>query len=393
MNILLAAEWIDLSVFEGGSQHHCYYTEALADLGHEVHLLARNTESNVFQGRLKKVYLHSAPNISFRPNLSKASMPLIEKICKDYKIDVIHKRMDPGSGYSLKIAKKLGIPLIAEVNYNPFSFERRHKFFRDVVNPLIQVPLRHIWARRTLEKASIITCVSNSIKETLIRHGIKNRIEVIPNGADIKKFNPNSNGKIIKEKYKLKWPTLFLIGGLGPRHGLENIIEAAKILEKTKPEATFLLIGGIQKYKDFIDQLKKKAGSNVIFTGKVSDEEITSYFAACDIALAPFEESINPKEPFGFSPIKILEYMASGKPIISSDLPWIRELIEPGLQGLLIDLNKPNELADAILKLANDKILMEKMIINSRRKAEELSWENIAKRYVSVYNNLLNKGL
>ena len=382
MKVLLVAEWVKIPGIEGGAIHHINYAKALASLGHEVHILCNCKDG--FLGGNKKIFLHSAPKIKFRPKLSKASMPIIEKIIKKYDIDVVHKRLDPGSGYAIDIAHKLGIPVIAEINYNPFAFEKTGSFYTDYLRPLMQGYLRHNWAKKRYEQADAVCCVSYSVEETIKRHGIKPKsLSTIHNGVDIKKFNPSNKGIEIRSKYDK--PIISLIGSLGPRHGLNQVIKASKLI----PNALFLIIGGIEKYKQFIKQVKQVAPSNVKFTGGVDYEKIPDYIAASEICLAPYHESLNPKEPFGFCPIKILEYMAAGKPVIASNREWIIELIEDGKNGMIINLDNPKQLVDSINTLLEDKKLRKKLGSNARKRAEELSWENIAKEYVKVYKKLI----
>jgi glycosyltransferase involved in cell wall biosynthesis len=379
MKVLLVAEWVRIPGYEGAATHHTEFTNALAKQGVEAHILA-----DVAKPRLGDVRLHKAPESGFRPFLSRKSMPIIRKICEEEGIDIIHKRMDPGTGYSLKVAKELGIPLLAEVNFNPFSFERRNSFYYDTVKPAMQYWLRHHWAKNVFEKADVVTCVSGSIKQTLRRHGIRNRIEVIPNGVDVQEFKSSKGVAMVKKKYGLRGPVVTMVGGLGPRHGLDLVIEIAD-----EVPTQFMLIGGIERYADYVRKVKKTAPKNIIFTGKVDHEKLPPYLFASDICIAPFSESLNRHEPFGFCPVKILEYYGAGKSVVATDLPWIRELVGHD-NGLLFREGDARDLSSAIRTLVENKKMREKMGRQNRELAEKkYSWQNIARQYIKIYKELL----
>ena len=384
MKVLLVAEWIKIPGFEGGAVHHTGFVKALSSLGHEVHILC-NCEEGFLEGD-KNIFLHSAPKIAFRPKLSKASASIVEKLIKKYSIDVVHKRLDPGSGYSIRVAHDLGVPVVAEINYNPFAFEKTGSFSNDFLKPLIQLPFRKKWAKKFYEEADAVECVSHSIQERIIANKIHPKLlGTIPNGVDVEEFNPENKVSSSFFNFDLSKPVVSLIGSLGPRHGLREVIEVAKHL----PEVNFLVVGGAKRNQFFVSEMKKIAPKNVIFLGKVPHDKIKDIISLSTICLAPYRESINPNEPFGFSPIKILEYLASGKPVIASNLNWIRELIENKKEGVLVNSRDVNELKEAIeLVLKNNKL--RKLISNrGRAKAKSLSWENVAKKYINVYKKVM----
>src|SRR5207247_4329691 len=113
--------------------------------------------------------------------------------------------------------------------------------------------------------------------------------------------------------------------------------------------AKFLLVGGGPELES-LRRLAARLGvtDRVIFTDQVSREDLPPYFAACDLFVLP---SVSRLEAFG---IVALEAMASGKTVVVSDIPGVREVIEDGKEGLLADPVNPQDLAKKIRWLLTD---------------------------------------
>ncbi len=399
MKILLVAQWVKLPGFEGAAAHHTEFARALSKLGVELHILADSSEDKIAGAKI-----HPVNTKLPRPLLSYNTIWKVVEICKKEGIDVIHKRMDPGSGFSVFAAKKAGVPLVAEINFNPFSFEKRGGLLTDALKPAMQYIPRILWAKYFLSKADAVACVSASAKKSLERHGIKGNLQVIPNGVNLERFGlawgRGESGKAsgawgkqvseLKASLGIEGEVIEIVGGLGPRHGLESIISVAKKIEGKFPKARFVIIGGIERYREHVEKMKKIAPGNVIFAGKVEEKDLPAYLGMADVCLAPFQEALNPSEPYGFCPIKILEYMGAGKPIVASRLPWIEEILEDGKNALLF--SSEEEMQAGIEKLLSDSKLREKMGKENRKKAEkDYSWEHVAKEYIKVYKDIISR--
>ena len=121
------------------------------------------------------------------------------------------------------------------------------------------------------------------------------------------------------------------------------------------------------------------------FTGIVSYQEIPQYLAACDILVSPHVP--NPDgTPFFGSPTKLFEYMAMGKGIVASNLAQIGEVLEHQKTAWLVKPGDVKDLADGILRLAQDKKLREELGKNARQKAiKNYTWEENVKRLIKVF--------
>ncbi|TFF84693.1 glycosyltransferase, partial [Candidatus Heimdallarchaeota archaeon] len=127
---------------------------------------------------------------------------------------------------------------------------------------------------------------------------------------------------------------------------------------------------------------------NVIITGQQDHSLMPFYLALCDILTAPFSEK-GKRWSYGFSPLKIFEYLAMGKPIIATAIPWIEEIIDKNI-GRIIPPKDPTTMANSIIELLENPKLREKMGEKSRQKAlKDYDWNVIGRQLFKVYSNLL----
>jgi UDP-glucose:(heptosyl)LPS alpha-1,3-glucosyltransferase len=226
-------------------------------------------------------------------------------------------------------------------------------------------------------------------KNELIQyHGTsEDRIIVVPLGSDTNEFKQIS--KILLSDLVAKYgiekneTVLFILSTELPRKGVYELIQAFALL-KTKHNLKLFIAGegrphGPQKYIE----LAKKLGihERVIFAGHVTD--LNRYYNLGDIFVFPTKY-----EGFG---IPILEAMAVGLPVITSRT-GAGELITDGVDGVMLnDQNNPNEIAEKIQMLLNDKSLRERIGINARKTAERYTWAETAKRTMEVYKEIIKE--
>ena len=127
---------------------------------------------------------------------------------------------------------------------------------------------------------------------------------------------------------------------------------------------------------------------SVVFTGLVQHDNIPEYLAAMDIVLAPYPELTF----FYYSPLKIFEYMACSKPVVTGNTEGNKDIIAESNAGLVVRPERAHELASAIIKLLNDKQLSQQLGGNGRRAViERYSWTNIARRVSEVLREAIKE--
>ena len=201
-------------------------------------------------------------------------------------------------------------------------------------------------------------------------------------GADLERFNPNISGERVKKRYRLTKPTVLYLGQLHGAQYAELFIKAVEILTEKEIEADYMIVGGgarCSELRDVVDNLG--LNRDIVFTGAVKHEEVPEYIAASDIAVACFEDNDITRCK---SPLKIAEYLASGKPIVASKVGEVTDMVDGC--GILTEPGDPISLAEGIFLLLKDKELRVQMGHRARKRAEEkYNWTVTAKNLLKAY--------
>jgi glycosyltransferase involved in cell wall biosynthesis len=148
--------------------------------------------------------------------------------------------------------------------------------------------------------------------------------------------------------------TVGYIGSFLSWHGIDDFLDAAEIIKGQSDKVEFLMVGP-HTHAAIASVEERGLRGLVHFVGPVPYERVPSYVNACDILVAPYNILKSSRRNKGIgSPLKVLEYMACGKPAIGSDLPQVAELIEDGKTGLLFPQGDYRSLASSIMMLVEN---------------------------------------
>jgi glycosyltransferase involved in cell wall biosynthesis len=210
----------------------------------------------------------------------------------------------------------------------------------------------------------------------------KNKIEVLPDAVDL---NDHKNISYFSKKEKIK---IGYIGSLYKGRGIEIIIELCRIF----PGYDFVIVGGLDSEVAQRQDLTRGI-KNISFLGSLPYREIPAYMEKFDILLMPYQRSVAISGNRGdtsrwMSPLKMFEYMASGKPIIASDLAVLREVLKDRVNCLLVTCDDVGKWKEAIEYLLNNSEFAISLGKTARREAEEkYSWDIRAKRILEIAKN------
>jgi len=161
--------------------------------------------------------------------------------------------------------------------------------------------------------------------------------------------------------------------------GLHPTFKALKELKDC-----LLVIIGDGEFEDYYRNLAKEMGINerVIFAGKINQNEILSYTKTADIGLSIIE---NMSLSYYYAlPNKLFEYIMAEIPVVVSNLPQMKEIVEKYEVGKIVDLDNPDELVEAIRQLIENEGLYNKFKENCRTASQELNWENESQKYLDI---------
>jgi glycosyltransferase involved in cell wall biosynthesis len=184
--------------------------------------------------------------------------------------------------------------------------------------------------------------------------------------------------------------TLVFVGSLKKWHGIDRLVSLMPALVEDNPGLHLLIVGDGEK-KDDLERRVAKMGmsQNIILAGRVPFEQVPVYINAGDICLAPyFEEGLNET---GISPLKIFEYMACGRPIITNPVGGLDTLFREHEIGVMIHSMNPSDWEKPIKDLLGDPGKMKILGDNGYRAVQtHYSWETICKKIENTLERLVS---
>jgi len=300
------------------------------------------------------------------------------RFLKENEFDVVHVHFPFASTILINMNRRLRERII----YTAHIGEEKKRFALDSSAPLaLRFFSPDLYLMKRVKKSVVL---NEPLKEKLIERGIEEgKLEVIPNGVNVDDFNLSKEEiERVKEKYELNETTVMFSGTITPRKGVEYLVKAAEILKENN--VLFLIVGNTnldREYANKVIEYAKQRNLKVRFTGFVPYEDLRALYSACDVFVLPSLE-----EGFG---VVLTEALASGKPLVGSNVGGIPAQIKDGWNGFLVEPGNEKQLAEKIRYLIDNPEEREKMGKNSRKLArEEFDWEKIAERYLKVYEEV-----
>ncbi|MFQ5638469.1 MAG: glycosyltransferase [bacterium] len=233
--------------------------------------------------------------------------------------------------------------------------------------------LSHFVSKWVLKHADLVTTVNQDLRHWAIQQGVApNAVFVIRNGVEL-----NKNAEIKKSNSLCR---LIFVGHLVPAKGLNFLIEALAIVYRVNNSVRLTVVGdGVE-----INPLRKNVqvkGLNAIvdFQGVQPSNRIPQLMQGADCLVLPSLREGTPNV--------VLEAMACGLPIVASDLPGIREVVQDGITGLLVKPGHTEELAEKILQVIQNHEYRTEMGEKGFQAISELQlgWKHSAKQYLEIY--------
>jgi glycosyltransferase involved in cell wall biosynthesis len=252
---------------------------------------------------------------------SKPAVWPVEKMVLNKKVMMVWERHDLFSGPGRRLADKLGVPLVISVEA-PAVWEAKKW---GVKRPLWGSYLEKYVEAVSLKSADLVSCVSEEVRDQVLSYGVlPEKVIVSHNKVDSTVFNPDVNGDEILEKYNLKGKrVLGWTGSFRNFHGLDTVVSAFKTTHERFPDTVLMLVGDGLEFSSIKKQIEDlNLSQHVILTGRQPFTDIPKYVANFHIALV----SASSSEGFHYSPLKLREYLASGKAVIApnaGDLPHL----------------------------------------------------------------------
>lgn len=231
-----------------------------------------------------------------------------------------------------------------------------------------------------------LVTISDILKDNFVKAGVpEDKIITLQDGVDVESYQNLPNKKQTRERMRLPEDKKIVAycGSLFPDKGIEHIL----LVAETMPEVLFLLVGGgppqIKMWENYADSHGIK---NVQFAGFVDNSIVPLYLNAADALIIPYktDQEIKIMDINTTSPIKLFEYMASRRPIISSNVPAISRTLTHGVDGLLAKPNDIGELASLVKAALEDKKLADNLSNNAYKSVQKYDWKERCETILKV---------
>ena len=279
------------------------------------------------------------------------------------KTDLLHVMANSGWSWHLYafpavwIAKIRGVPVL--IHYHGGEAEAFFKKSFDFIKP-------------TMRAANTVVVPSDFLQLVFQKFGIS--ATVVPNIVNIDRFSP--------KKKDVDGFHIIVTRNLEAVYDIKTALKAFKIVRERIPDARMTIAGSGPLLKDlqaYSEELY--VSDSVSFTGLIENEKMQDLYQTADLM-------INPSLADNM-PISILEALASGVPVVSTNVGGVPFLVENGKTALLVDPASPIAMADAVIRLSEDHDLAKRLSARGIERAKDFSWEKIRIRWVAIYDSML----
>ena len=282
-----------------------------------------------------------------------------------FRPDVLHVHEPLAPSISMHATLSSRAPVIATVH----AFLDRSRAM-EVAAPL----LRRVWA-----KVDVGVAVSETAAAFLRRALPEASPEIVPNGVDVGAFSdPGLDPRLDRLP---PGPRIVWANRLDPQKGFPVAVAAfAKVLEVV-PDATLVVIGD-GRDRDALGLLPEAARSRVHLLGTVENDRVPAVHGTGDV----FVSAATGQESFG---IALVEAMAAGLPVVATDIPGYREVVDDGVEGLLVPPRDAEALAEALVRVLTEPTVRERLGRAGRERARRYDWPVVVERLEALYDRAL----
>ncbi|HUZ79299.1 MAG TPA: glycosyltransferase [Thermoplasmata archaeon] len=302
--------------------------------------------------------------------------PAVGRVLKGLKADIVHLHYPPPltSYFAVRALQRSPVPICLTYHcdlYLPGPWGR-----------VLTEAFQRIFLTRTLARVDRIIVHTRSYGMTsAVLRG--RPLEIIPSVVDLDRFRPGLDASDIRRDFALEGKrVLAFTGRLVPHKGVDVILRA---LAELPSDVVLLAIGSGPRFA-YLRRLAYRLGvpHRVRFLTEVSDVDLPRYLCAADLFVFP---SQNRLEGFGLA---VAEAMAVGLPVVTADMPGVREVIEPGKEGLLAEPLIASDLAARIREILDDDAMRARMAAAARKRAEQrYGVETVTGQLLKLYAEVL----
>jgi phosphatidylinositol alpha-mannosyltransferase len=350
----------------GVNDHVRHLARQLRRLGHESRIFAPSSRADVDFDTARFYRIGSPISIPVNDSVARITLSFhladqVAAIVEKERFDVLHFHEPLMPALPMTMLK-----MSTTVNVGTF-----HAFARSNVG--------YYYGRRWLEPYLAYLhrgiAVSEPARAFLNRYFPDFPLRVIPNGIDVNAFKP---GLTPIRHLRDDSVNILFVGRLEKRKGLGDLLCAYEFIQDRVPKSRLIVVGDGPLRGKVESYVARHHLPNVVLAGYVPDSVLPRYYCTADIFCAPATGA----ESFG---IVLLEAMASGLPVVATEVEGYMSVLEPGFDSLTVQPKGWAELGSALVILARDAELRRRMGAYGHEKARRYGWEAVASQIVEVY--------
>lgn len=360
--------------FPGGVTEHTWQLDReFRRRGHDTRIIAASsTDDETLDDHVIKVsgavscFPFSGSTV--RVTISPQVFQRVKKILKQEQFDIVHAH-EPAAPPLCPIV----LYHSRAINIGTFHAYRETNTAYQITRPILDPLYKKLDGR---------IFVSQAVRDFTLAN-FKGDFRVIPNGIDVGHFS--GPGVTPIERFADGRPNILYVGRLDKRKGFEHLLAAFPEIQASYPDARLLVVGAFdaQDKEPYVRRVRQERTRGVHFIGFVSRDELPRYYRTATVFCAPSTGF----ESFG---IVLLEAMASGVPIVASDIAGYRQVLKDGCEGTLVPPSDPTAIAQGCIRLLQDGRARARMGAAGHATAANYDWTQIADRVLAYYDELVS---
>ncbi len=377
MSLRIAHVTATFPPYRGGTGNVCYHNaRELARRGHEVHVFTAAMPGLAPRESSYGINVHR-----LRPIVQVGNAPVLPGLMQALRgFDLLHLHYPFFGGEITALA--------AALNRTPLVITYHQDVFLEGLIGAVATTMRHTVGRLALRSAARLLFTSYDYgRASYVRpmlHGRIHLIDELPNGVDATRFQPSDGDTELRARHHLAEhdQVAMIVAGLDKAHYFKGVQVFLAALSQLPPHVKGLVVGD----GDLRRSYERSAAAlgldgRVIFAGRVSEELLPRYYQMADVTVLP---SVTMGEAFG---LVLVESLACGTPVVASNIPGVRTVVDHGGDGLLVAPESVPDLAKQLGQLlALPAERRRAMGMAGRRKVEQrYSWSRIGQRLEQIY--------
>lgn len=245
------------------------------------------------------------------------------------------------------------------------------------------------WMKRfVLRNVDSVTALSTALRDEVQKLGYPRAIRICPMGVNTSDFSPDKKRLALRERLNIADEFLLFVGRLVEKKGLEYLIRAMPDVLVQKPKAKLVVLGE-GPLREKMEKLCRSMNieSHVLFLGPVPHKSLPEYFATADVFIGPSIQTKHDSEGLG---LVFAEAMSCGTPVITTDLPAIRDVVTDKLTGFIVAQRDAAAISERILWVLNHGDVLKEMKANARAYVvQHFDWNAIGVEYCALLRGLI----